>query len=195
VSGAQADRELLQRLIEELRVEREPAGSAVSAYLEVLLEHLIGWLPTDWVSLPDGVTAERVGAVALAAVALLLLALVVQLLRARKAARADAGSAAPRVEAIPEKGSPAVDWRSAIEGRLAEGDVRGSLEALWRWLGDVLGAGAESESWTPRELLRHRRREDLLEHVLQLERLSYGPVPPRAAQVRALCAELQERVA
>lgn len=194
LSLVEADRELLARLLEELRVDREPAGSALAEYAQLLLDRFVDWLPLGSLRPLEALSAERLGALALACVALALLALVVHLLRSRSPRSSANASQAPRIESSPPLAVRDVDWRAQLEARLAAGDVRGALEALWRWLGGALGVAGGAESWTLRELLGRCGREDLRSPVLQLERLSYGPVPPRADQVRALRARLEERL-
>lgn len=194
VAAVEADRQLLERLLRDLGVEREPADSAFSEYVRVLLERFLDLLPADWLRPPEGLVGEYVAVVVLGTVALGLVLLTIQLLRVRRG-RPARSAAAPRIGARSAPLVRDVDWSGELDRRLADGDVRGSLEALWRWLGAALGLEESAETWTPRELLRQSRRDDLRPGLLELERLSYGPAAPRADQVRVLRARLAERLA
>ena len=90
-------------------------------------------------------------------------------------------------------------WRQLFEQRLAGGELRPALEALWQWLARRLvpqkSDTVRTQVWTGRELLTQSRRSDLRDLVTQLERLSYAGEPITKAQVENAYLQLSERVA
>ena len=89
----------------------------------------------------------------------------------------------------------AAAWRFELERRLAEQQLPEALRAAWWWLARSLAGTRAQPTWTGRELLRWSRREDLREIVRQLDRLTYGPRPPVAEEVRQLAARLEAALA
>lgn len=94
-----------------------------------------------------------------------------------------------------EEGIPVAtgSWEAALQQALADGDVGRAVHALWWWLAQSLGCGADP-SWTSRELMQRSGRRDLRAHVRRLDRLLYSPNAPRLDDVEALWRDLQPLV-
>ena len=84
-------------------------------------------------------------------------------------------------------------WETALRQALAAGDVGQAVHALWWWLAQSLGCGADP-SWTSRELVQRAGRRDLRPHVRRLDRLLYSPRAPRLEEVESLWHDLRPLV-
>ena len=205
---ALADRALLARVLAGSRVERRPEPPDAS-YLRDLTASLYAALSkmieraTGRLGLPGWVLGGIAAALAAVVVALLARAWWV---RRRRARGSGAGSEAPAAAAADGRragGGRAGEgelldgaaWRLELQRRLAEQQLPEALRAAWWWLARSLAGAGAQPTWTGRELLRWSRREDLREIVRQLDRLTYGPRPPVAEEVRQLAARLEAALA
>ncbi|HEY6324018.1 MAG TPA: hypothetical protein VJA16_20945 [Thermoanaerobaculia bacterium] len=202
---ALADRALLGRLLAGSRVERRPEPPDAS-----YLRDLAASLYTALAKLIESATG-RLGlpgwllngiAVALAAVVVALLARA-WWARRRRARGSGPGVEGPAADEAAAGGGRAGEgelldaaaWRFELERRLAEQQLPEALRAAWWWLARSLAGTGAQPTWTGRELLLWSRREDLRELVRQLDRLTYGPRPPAAEEVRQLAARLEAALA
>jgi len=115
-----------------------------------------------------------------------------------------ASAAEPRSASGAPALAPGTDWEAELDARLARGEIRPALEALWWWLAErlaegvgsrpekPLGATAAEPSWTTRELVQWAGRRDLLRLVTPLDRFLYGPAEPAAEEIRALFATFRQ---
>jgi hypothetical protein len=202
---ALADRALLGRLLAGSRVERRPEPPDAS-YLRDLTASLYTALAklieraTGRLGLPGWLLSGI--AVALAAVVVTLLARAWWARRRRASGSRSGMEAAAADEAAAGGGRAgegelldAAAWRFELERRLAEQQLPEALRAAWWWLARSLAGTRAQPTWTGRELLRWSRREDLRELVRQLDRLTYGPRPPVAEEVRQLAVRLEAALA
>lgn len=202
---ALADRALLGRVLAGSRVERRPEPPDAS-YLRDLTASLYTALAklieraTGRLGLPGWLLGGIATALAAVVVALLARA---WLARRRRARGSGTGMEAPAADAAAAGGGRAGEgelldaaaWRFELKRRLAEQQLPEALRAAWWWLARSLAGTRAQPTWTGRELLRWSRREDLREIVRQLDRLTYGPLPPVAAEVRQLAACLEAALA
>jgi len=200
-----ADRALLGRVLAGSRVERRPEPPDAS-YLRDLTASLYTALAklveraTGRLGLPGWVLGGITAALAAAVVALLARA---WWARRRRARGSGPGTEAPAADAAAGGGGRAGEgdlldaaaWRFELQRRLAEQQLPEALRAAWWWLARSLAGTMAQPTWTGRELLRWSRREDLREVVRQLDRLTYGPRPPVAEEVRQLAARLEAALA
>ena len=84
-------------------------------------------------------------------------------------------------------------WRLAVGERLAAGEVREALEAVWWWAARRLSVSDVQSSWTTSELLGASGRGDLRAPLGRLDRWRYGRSLPESADVERLVSELGER--
>ncbi len=202
---ALADRALLGRVLAGSRVERRPEPPDAS-YLRDLSASLYAALvkaierATGRLGLPGWVLSGI--AVALAAVVMALLARA-WWARRRRARGSGAGMEGLAADAAAAGGGRAAEgeildaaaWRLELQRRLAAQQLPEALRAAWWWLARSLAGAGAQPTWTGRELLRWSRREDLRDLVRLLDRLTYGPRPPVAEEVRQLAARLEAALA
>jgi len=191
VAEARTDRELLQQIVEREGIETEPGLS-----LEALLQRLWDWLAGQ---LGEGPALDLDGVWQLAGVVglgLLLVAIawVAWAVWSRRSARPRTAPRPVLAEALPLV-DPTID---AVEAALAAGDAHAALQALWAEVAARLGQSgvsvATGEDATHQELVRAARaaRPDWSGHpelrtlARRFDRLCYGAIPPRVADVRAL---------
>lgn len=201
VEAAPADLELMQRILEESRVETTIRKASVSRYLA----HLIEAFQAGIVDLVAGAFG-RLGSVdqvllwtgrilmgaALLAVVLGLGSLVWRLFR-RRGLPPPPGSEASSFSPQPAaRGAQA--WRREIEEHLAGGRIPEALEAVWWWAARSLTGARADPSWTSRELTRRARRPELAPALRRLDSMIYGAEAPSVAGVRHLLTELETRV-
>jgi hypothetical protein len=205
---ALAERALLGRVLAGSRVERRPEPPDAS-YLRDLAASLYTALAkaieraTGRLGLPGWLLSGVAVALAAVVVALLARAWWVRRRRARgggpgievPAADAAGGGRAGGGRAGEGELLDAAAWRSELQRRLAEQQLPEALRAAWWWLARSLAGAGAQPTWTGRELLRWSRREDLRDLVRQLDRLTYGPRPPAAEEVRQLAARLEAALA
>jgi hypothetical protein len=196
---ATADRAVLARVLAASHADQQPAPPRGS-YLADLAARLAGGLAqaTERLNLSLWLL---VGVPLL--LALVALALLVRIWRARRRAALAAGPAIAAAAAPTEErgGAPAgaagggswdaFEWRREIDRQLAEGRVAEALRATWWWLARSLAGEAAEPTWTGRELLRWSRREDLRQLLRQLDLMAYGPRRPAAGEVRGLTQRLE----
>lgn len=206
-AGAGADRQLLERVLEETGVAREPPGPSVTGYLMHLGETaakavsgtLLGFLEGA-VDLVGGLgPALRVVIWLAAGCVVLWLAWMAVQLWQRRARRAGPDAAvAPAGPALPPPGRPVAALRADVEARLAEGRIAEALEALWWWLARTLAGEAADVAWTTRELLARAPRgrgRPLGPLARALDAMIYGPRRPGGGEVRAFLDRLEEALA
>jgi hypothetical protein len=198
---ALADRALLGRVLAGSRVDRRPEPPDAS-YLRDLTASLYTALAklieraTGRLGLPGWLLIGIAAALAAVVAALLARA---WWARRRRARASRPGMEAPAADEAAAGGGQAGEgellnaaaWRFELERRLAEQQLPAALRAAWWWLARSLAGTRAQPTWTGRELLRWSRREDLREIVRQLDRLTYGPRPPVAEEVRQLAARLE----
>jgi hypothetical protein len=193
-----ADAALLERVIAESGVDATPTeASGLELWLESLgeeLRRLIGSL----LELLEGVTGSTSLPpwVGWGLLAVLLVAAAALLLRGSgRARRRPAPPVSPPLEVELEAPRSASEWRAAIEGALARGELEAALTALWWWLASRLAPQEAQPSWTTRELVVRSGRRDLAPLVARFDALAYGPLAPEPVEVRRLLGELEERLA
>jgi hypothetical protein len=204
--AAQADHALLGRVLAASGAERRPEAPDAS-YLRDLVAGLYAALAklieraTGRLQLPGWLLIVIAAALAAVAAALLARAWWARR-RRRRAGRGGpaAGPAAGEAAAGGGRGSErdlwdAAAWRRELERRLAEQRLPEALRATWWWLARSLAGARAEPTWTGRELLRWSRREDLRDLVRQLDRMTYGPLPPVADEVRRLATRLEAALA
>jgi len=193
--AVRGDVELADRLLRELRVAGELPAPGLEDYLSAMTQRFLGWLSDRGIDLPELATPERVAQGVIVALGIVV---VILLLRLRREVQHDPvrrASGATRKIPRPPEPRRAEDWLAALETRVRSGDARGALEALWWWLAGAVGFAQADPSWTLRDLLRRSGRSDLFPFASELERLSYGPIAPRPAEVRELLRRLRARLA
>lgn len=162
-------------------------GAAVARFFIELLGSILG--AVGGAVSADFLVDVLFGVLALAVAALLFL--VLRWLLEKRRPR-------PVVELAPQGGPPALppgaDWEAEVETRLARGEARPALEALWWWLAGRIEARSAERSWTTRELVRRAGRKDLLRAVVPLDRFLYGAGEPRPSEVRDLFDTLRRRL-
>jgi hypothetical protein len=202
--AAQADHALLRRVLAASGVERRPEPPDASylrdviagfyAALAKLIERATGRL-----GLPGWLLIVIAAALAAAAAALLARAWWARRRRAGEGGPMPAAAAAGEAAAGGRGGErdawDAAAWRLELEQRLAEQRLPEALRAAWWWLARSLAGARAEPTWTGRELLRWSRREDLRDLVRQLDRMTYGPRPPVAEEVRRLAMRLEAALA
>jgi hypothetical protein len=202
---ALADHALLGRVLAGSRVERRPEPPDAS-YLRDLTASLYTALAklieraTGRLGLPGWLLSGIAVALAAVVVALLARAWWARRRRARGSGPGVEGPAADEAAAGGGRAGEgelldAAAWRFELERRLAEQQLPEALRAAWWWLARSLAGTRAQPTWTGRELLRWSRREDLRELVRQLDRLTYGPRPPVAEEVRQLAVRLEAALA
>lgn len=195
---AAADPVLVERALREGAVATERPGSSLAEYAGdvggAVARFVMELLGTILNAVGGAVSASFLTGVLFLVVALALGALVFLVLRwfwQRPAAR-------PAVELVPAGGSPELppgaDWEAEVERRLARGEIRPALEALWWWLAGRLAALQAERSWTTRELVQRAGRQDLLRAVVPLDRFLYAAGEPGAGEVRGLFESLRRRL-
>lgn len=207
LSPARADDALVERVLGDAGVAREPAVAPWSDYGEALgealLETLVGAIEGSDLPLPDWLLAlsprrllEILLALVLAALALLLVGRLISAWRRRVPAAAGT-SREPEAAAAPAQ--PAIadpeTWKRRLDRRLAAGELRAALEAMWWWLASGLAGAAADPAWTGGELLERVRRPDLAPQMARLEALLYGGRALDASALAALFGELEARLA
>jgi hypothetical protein len=194
---AQADPALVQRILEETRVDRTVPSPGWTGYVEAVAESLFDWLHDRvpgvdaFASMVKGL-GPTVAVLGAAGVLLLLFGVVrATLRRSRRGTpvRPPAGHAA--APAVVEPMRDRSDWRAEMESRLSRGDVKGALEALWWWLARSLSSGHVDPSWTSQELLARSGRRDLAPLTRALDRLIYAAERPTADDVRRFLGRLE----
>ncbi len=196
---AEADTALIARLFEQTRATSRPPAPGWSEYARELARAGAEWLEALLAPVARGLGARvqwlEYAAIGLVVVTLALLlfmlgrALVLSLRRRREPAGAPAAPREPAAAPGASKG-PGY-WRSEVDARLAQGDVKGALAALWWWLAAALVTRNVDATWTSRELLEHAQRRDLLPLARALDRQAYGPIPPGHDEVRRLAARME----
>jgi hypothetical protein len=197
------DRELLETILADGTIQQAPQEPGISDYVGHLASEAAsaigGWLSRTFGGTFDfnGLVGALGWVLPLARGFLICLALALLLWIARALWRRWRGpEATPAgVEVVPIAGSGQAggrDWDAELEGRLAAGDGRGSLEALWFWLAQRLGAEVEAARFTTRELLLAAGRKDLRRSGRELDRLLYAPERPTLDAIRAVRTELRK---
>ncbi len=200
VLSGHADGSLLRRALADSGAERVPRGPSWSSYLQEaaseaarrLLRSLFDEYQPFWTSFGEGLRIVTLAGIGLGLLVLAVVALRL-LLRSAKT-RANAAAPPVRESGRPgaESGRTRAEWREELERRLDRGDIPAALEALWWWFARSLGEGRVDSSWTSRELLAARRRQDLAPHARALDGMMYGPRPPLPDETRDLLARLEE---
>jgi hypothetical protein len=189
--------EVLGRILKESGVDQRTSAPPWSDYVRILIEAFLGWLVPHAKPLGDLFRGHADALQSLLWIVLVLiflgvLGLLGRALLSRKAPRRLSPPVVPPGRA--EASSPLRDretWRSELESRLAAGDVRGALEALWWWFAGGVSAGVVEASWTSRELLVRSGREDLAPFARTLDLWIYGTATPPAPVVRHLVGRLE----
>jgi hypothetical protein len=196
-----ADSELVEKLARENAVDTAVPRRGVLAYLGHLGHRLAMWL-IELLLQPLGRYAKGVGnaiggTVVVAAVLTALLLLFVglrYLVRRRRTSLAPASSAIPG--AAPQLSAwDTARWRQALQHRIEESDVSGSLEAVWWWLARSLLGSRVQDSWTSGDLLSSANRGGLKEPVRRLERMMYGTRTPSLEEILDLVQSLEQKLA
>jgi hypothetical protein len=197
----EGDHAVLEQVLAETRAQTEEPGPPWYEYLAVLAmagaRGLADLLKPMFSLLGVSPDMLKAGAwLVLAGVVILLVVLAVHLLlqwrrpaRTRDAAPEAHVAAATAAALLPDQ------WALELERRLAAGDPRGALEALWWWWARTLTGSAALPSWTTRELLLEARRPDLAREGHLLDRLLYAGGAPETSDVRRLAARLREAAA
>jgi hypothetical protein len=141
-----------------------------------------GWLAAEQLAL--------YGALALAIAAAAFVLVVALRQRARRRRIATPVEAAPAAAA--RAGGDAEWWAAEAARRLAAGQLRGALEALWWWAARRLDPPGLDPAWTTAELLRASGRPALREPLRRLERLQWGDGEPRRDDVEGVAGRLRE---
>lgn len=195
-----AERELLERLIEESGVRTSPPSPGFGRWVQDVAWSFMSWLGSFFDGIGAGEFLRTVSvfgarAVFYLAIALLVFLIIRWLLRRQW----NAGPDAPSVRTVgqetapgPETKRPRAEWNGLIEERLAAGDIAGACEALWWWLARGLTDGPVEPSWTSRELLVATGRHELRSEVRGLDRLIYGGGEPGADDVRQVWQALRD---
>lgn len=195
------NRELLESILADGAIQQAPPEPGISDYLGHVASEMVSAIG-DWLSRMFGGTFDFSGLVgalgwvvplARGVLVLLALALLLWLARAvwRRWRGPEATPAGVEVAPLDVAGLAGRDWDAELESRLATGDGRGSLEALWFWLAQRLGAEVEAARFTTRELLRAAGRNDLRRPGRELDRLLYAPERPTLDAIRAVRGELR----
>lgn len=197
-----ADHALLRRLIEQEHIGGAAPGPDWSDYLVNLARAALSALervlsPARDVIAGLGLSMDTVATVLLVLLAAAVVALatigVLRLLRRRRRsteAETSVGSAEP----LPPAPRDPHTWRALIDERLRAGGIAEALEAAWWWLAASVSRGPVDPSWTSRELLARAGRQDLGRWAAALDRMTYGPEPPRLEEVRGLVDALEAAV-
>lgn len=198
---ARAAPELVEHVLRQTGVEREPPRPSFAAYAAHVAERLSRWLGERLSRAADVLRSSGVDPrlVAWTIVALACVTLAWALSRALvgRAPRARTASAVATRLAVPSPTALAAreDWRLELEARLARGDTAAALEALWWWFARSLSGAAVERSWTSRELLARAGRGDLAPLAAALDRLLYGAARPGVEEVRRLAERVQAALA
>lgn len=195
---ASADRDLLERILRESRVEQALPGPSLTGYLETVWRAVMSWLfdslrPLETI-LGSKAFEVLVWVFAAAAVIVLAAGLVRLLALRRPVAGAALVTAVPQAPPRAEERGPDA-WRAALEERLRRGNVAGALEALWWWLARSLAGSRADPAWTSREMLVVAGRADLIRFAHELDRMIYGARRPSAGEVRGLLGRLEQAIA
>ena len=191
-----ADRALLERLLTQTGVERDPAPPQ-SSYLAELYRTLMQALME---LVERGSQALRVDRDVLlwivVALAALVLALAARALLPRLRRRSQAAGAPEVVRHdLPPVDWDAAAWRAELERCLAEERLRDALRAAWWWLARSVAGAQVAPDWTSRELLARTprmRRRDLRDLLLRLDVLTYGADRPGLADLRRVAEEIEQ---
>lgn len=195
---AVADHALIERILAETGVERQPPSPGFADYMQTVAEAVLrgvaDWLGALRIKAQWALEPLAIG-LALSLLVVLVIALFLVLRRSRREAGAARQRRTPEVPVGPARSSPALDrqgWAERFEEHLSRGDVARALEAVWWWFARSVAGERVDPSWTSRELLLRCGRVDLLRFAGALDRMIYGAVPPRPDAVRALFGSLQE---
>jgi hypothetical protein len=197
--AARAERELVDRLFLETGAVRELPTPSWTEYIGMLGNALLRALFSRFpeINPPQGDWARVVAWGLLAVIVAGLMVILIRWILPRRGASART-AAAVVLDALDRARSlsPSRDaWREEIRKRLAGGDVDGALEALWWWFARSVLERAIDPSWTSRELLIQAGRPDLQRQAVLLDRMLYGPVRPRAADILRLARTLEGALA
>jgi hypothetical protein len=192
-----ADAKLLDRVLAETEVVRQPPSPSLTGYVGAWNEAIAHWI-VEFFNARPGVARSIVFAVEIAGIAIVVVAVVMlavilsRRLRPRRAPVEPTPPGWSRVPAAAAAGRDPSFWKSEIEARLARGDVAGALEALWWWLAASLLPGKRVDtSWTTRELFAQARRPELFSMLATLDVLMYGRGAPSAGAVSACVSRLE----
>jgi len=189
-----ADLDLVRRILEESGVDQSPPSPGWAAYLVALVEGLVERL-RKWFPRPPGLgwLTPRVltvmAAVLLLAVALTLLRMLA-LSRRRTRPPTPTRGATPAATLHVERDRPG--WRAEVDRRLAMGEIRGALEAVWWFLALSISQARVDPSWTSFELLGRCGRRDLTPLANTMDRLVYGTKAPGSDDLRRLVGQLEK---
>jgi hypothetical protein len=205
---SRADADALAQVRETGVLRSDQPSVGLGAYLRFLAQRFQAWLLNGIVSTLARLTHVENVFVLLGklliwgTIGLVLLAAAILLARwlhrQRRAETNSETALAPAPGALQGRNADA--WRGEIERRLAAGELAAALEAAWWWLAVSLMADRVDPAWTSRELIERagvaaERRRALLPTVRRLDALTYGPVAPRAADVRGLIDRLAPQLA
>lgn len=194
-----AARGVLDRVIAETGADTRPMEVGWIEYAPVLAEAVGGWLrrharPLATLFHVPGWVLWSLGWLLLAVVVLTLGLMVYRLVAARRHRGTAPTTTVLESAARPPALTPQ-HWTDELDRRLAEGDPRRALAALWWWLACTLRGAEADPSWTTRELLQTAGRPDLAPEGRVLDRLTYGVAEPRLADVRSLARRLRQATA
>jgi hypothetical protein len=191
-SPVEADRALVERVLQEGAVERTVPGPGLADYVQTVTEAFARWLGSSVSPLARALETPVFRMLLWAVVGLAVVALLVLVFRHSRRVPAPPRHVDPRAARQSTPVAPRdPDWRAALEERLRKGDVAGALEALWWWVARSLLPSAE-RSWTTRELLARAGRPDLRPLATRLDRMAFGLPSPSPADVRVLVAGFEK---
>lgn len=198
MTATPADQALIERLLRETGASSTPPAPEWSEYARELAGEVAAWLEALLAPVARGLGARvqwlEYGAAALVIVTLAVLLFLLGRALLESARRRQPGAAAgptPAPSPGPEPARAPADWRAEVDARLARGDVKAALAALWWWLASAVSTRDADPTWTSRELLEQARRRDLQPFARDLDRQAYGPVRPGVDEVRRLAARLE----
>jgi hypothetical protein len=191
MTPAQADPELVRRVLRETGVDQTVPPAPWSGYVETLGEAFSNWLSVRFRGGRELVVVVRAIAPWAAAILLLVVvALVIAVLvlalrgRRRRVRREPPAPVAMAPAALPRR-RDRLGWWAELERRLAAGDVALALEALWWWFACSIATLRVDPSWTSGELLERFGRLDLRAQGRALDRMIYGAARPRVDEIEA----------
>lgn len=190
--SARADRIVLEDVYRQSGAARTVPGPSWMDYVSDVLSRAAGSLFRRLDPLGQLVGPwSHIFAVILAGALLLSFLVILGRVFAKRGPPAEPAAAVQTSLPFPAPARGREEWRLEFEERLGRGETLPALQALWWWFALSASPEGVDPAWTSREVLVRAGRDELVPVARVLDRMIYGPLPPREPEVRALLAEME----